>query len=144
MPAIEPLCKLIGINPHLLSKEEYLILEADLFIRIYDELKEFFREQYKNYFSLMRFNIEMENAMLESNFARLIIRDILSTEEFTLVGIAQYTDTHEDVIDEVTAGRNTNPSVTFFRKIIEIHRMVRCDIYNVIIKKIAAEYLLMA
>jgi len=144
MSAIEPLCKLIGIDPHQLSKEEILILEADLFTRICEELKEVFREQHKNYFRLMKFTVEMENNMLESNFARFIIRDILLTEEYTLSGIAQYADVHEDVVDEVIAGRNTNPSAAFFRKMIELHRLVKCDIYNLIIKKIAAQYLAVA
>lgn len=144
MSAVEPLCKLIGINPHQISKEENLILEADLFTRICEELKEIFREQFKNYFRLLKLTIEKENHMLESNFVRLIIKDILSTEEYTMSGIAQYADIHEDVVDEVIAGRNTNPSAIFLRKVIELHRSVRCDVYNLIIKKVAAQYLSVA
>lgn len=38
MPALEPLCHLIGINSQKLSKDEMLLLEAELFARICEEL----------------------------------------------------------------------------------------------------------
>lgn len=136
MSAMEPLCSLIGINPSKLTKEEVFILEAVLFANICKELKEFFREQNKDYFRLMKFNIEMENVMLESKFVRLIIQDILSTEEYNLRGIACYTDTHEDVVNEVFVGRNTNPSGVLLQRVIELHRTVRRDLYDTIIKKL--------
>jgi hypothetical protein len=143
MSATEPLCHLIGINPSKLTKEEIQLLEAELFVRICEELKEFFREQNRDYFHLMKFNTEKENDMLESKFVRLIIQDILSTEEYNLNGIAYYTNTHEDVVDEVLAGRNTSPSATFLRRVIELHRSVRRDLYHSIIKKIATQYMAM-
>jgi hypothetical protein len=144
MSALEPLCKLIGINPCCLTREENILLEVDLFIRICVELKKFFREQYKDYYRLMKFTIEKEDIMLEGNFMQLIIRDILSTEEYTIYGIANYINTHEDIVKEVAAGLNTSPSVVLFRKIIELHRSVRYELYNAIIKKITDQYLKVA
>jgi len=47
-----------------------------------------------------KINIEKEKSMIESNFIRCIINDILSTEEYTLPGIAYYTDTPEEIIIE--------------------------------------------
>lgn len=141
MSAIEPLCCLIGIDKRKLSKKESILIEADLFSRICDELKEVFRQQYKTYFCLMRFTLEMENTMLEEIFISSIIRDILSTGEYTLQGIARYTDTHEDVIQELASGINKQPLAILFRKIIELHRSVRFEIYNAIAKKIVLEYL---
>lgn len=138
---MEPLCLLIGINSSMLTKEENILLEAELFIRICEELKETFREQHRNYFHLMKFTIEKENVMLEAKFVRLIINDILSTDEYNLKGIAYYTDTYEDVVEEVITGRNTSPSATFLRRLIDLHRLVRRDLYNAIIKKIATQYL---
>ena len=82
--------------------------------------------------------------MLEANFVRLIIKDILATEEYNLKGIAYYTDTHEDVVQEVIDGRNTNPSATLLRRSIDLHRLVRRDLYHSIVKKIATEYLAVA
>jgi hypothetical protein len=140
MPAIEPLCHLIGINYKKLSKKENMLLEAELFSRICNELKEFFRKKYKNFFHFMDFTIEMEDIMLEENFMRLIIEDILSTEEYTLQGIARYTDTHEDIISDLASGLNTKPLALCLRKTIELHRTVRHELYRAIAKKIASEY----
>lgn len=137
MAATELLCHLVGINPSKLSRNEIFLLEAELFARICEELKEIFRKQYIDYFRLMKFTIEEENTMLDANFVRLIIRDILSTEEYNPSGIAYYTNTHEDVIYEVVDGRNTNPSATLLRKSINLHRSVRRDLYHALMKKIA-------
>ena len=35
MSAMKPLYQLLGINPSKLTKEEYFLIEADIFIRIY-------------------------------------------------------------------------------------------------------------
>lgn len=131
MTAIEPFC--VGIN---IKKEESLILEADLFTRICEELKEYFRKQNAEYFKLMKFTLEMENAMLEENFLRFVINDILTTEAYSMDGIACYTNIPYDVIDEIVIGKNTNPSYYLVRKIIELHRSVRLDLYNWLLEKI--------
>lgn len=141
MSATEPLCRLLGISTSMFTREENILLEAELFTRICEELKEIFREQHRDYFRLMKFTIEKENAMLEANFVRLIIKDILSTEEYNPSGVAYYTNTHEDVIHEVVDGRNTNPSATLLRRSIDLHRSVRRDLYDALMKKIAMKYL---
>ncbi len=141
MSAMKPLSCLIGINSAVLSKKENFILEAGLFVRICEELIEVFREQRKDYFRLMKFTIEKENSMLEGKFAQWLINDILSTNEYTIIGIAYYTDSYEDVILEIIAGLNENPSAIFLRKLINLHMSVRKDLYNVIIKKIVSQYL---
>ncbi len=144
MAAMELLCHLVGINLSKLSREETLLLEAEFFARICEELKEVFRKQHRDYFRLMKFTIEKENMMLETNFVRLIIKDVLSTEEYNLQGVACYTDTHEDVVQEVIDGRNTSPSATLLRRSIDLHRSVRPDLYHSIVKKIVTEYLAVA
>ena len=136
---MEPLCHLAGINSSKFTKEENFFLEAEFFIRTCEELEKFFKEKYKNYFLLMQFTTNKENEMLETYFIRLIIKDILSTEEYTLEGIARYTDTHEDVVEEVFTGRNMNPSAIFLRRLIELHRTTRRALYLAIMKKIAFE-----
>ena len=55
-----------------------------------------------------------------------------------------YTDTHEDVIQEVIDGRNANPSAALLRKSIDIHRSVRRELYDSILKKISNECLSVA
>ena len=141
MPAIQPLCIMIGINPKDLSKEENLILEAELFSRVCEEIKEEFRKHYAQYFRWLKFTTKEENIMLEANFLRLIIQDIIATEEYTLQGVACYTDAPIDVIQEIFDGRNTNPSTCVLRKTIDLHRTLRRELYFTIIKKIAMTYL---
>lgn len=141
MSALQPLCHLIEMNPCNLSKIELLLLEADLMARVCKELKDIFRKQYKNYFNLMKFNLEKENTMLEANFIRFLIQDILSTDEYTVTGIALYTDTHEEVIEEIITGCNTRPSAILLQRMIELHREVKRELYCTIMKKVAEEYL---
>lgn len=136
MSATEPLCQIIGVNPKNLTKEEILILEAELFLHICEGLRKIIIAKYIDYFRLIKFNTEMENTMIEINFIRYITNDILSTEEYSVSGIAYYTNSPEDVIHEIIAGNNTNPSLTLSRKIIELHRSVRPSLYQQIIKKI--------
>ena len=52
--------------------------------------------------------------------------------------------TPPDIIQELVCGLNTKPSATCLRKVIELHRGVRKDLYQVIGNKIAAEYLISA
>lgn len=108
---------------------------------ICEELKELYRNQYKDFFCLMKLSIIEENTMLEKNFMQFILQDILSTEEYTLQGIARYADTHEDVIHELASGLNTKPLAIYLRKVMELHRLVRRELYQAIGKKIASEYL---
>jgi hypothetical protein len=139
MSAIKLLCHLAEVNPSIFSRDENLILEADLFIHICEELKKIYKIQSKDYFRIMKFNAEMENAMIETNFVRGVLNDILSTEEYSLPGVAQYTYAPEDVIYEIATGKNTDPSASLLRKIIELHRSVRPNLYRDIVKKIMDE-----
>lgn len=84
----------------------------------------------------MRFNNLMENTVMETDYIRCIINDILSTEEYSLAGIAYYTNKPEDVIFEIATGKNTDPSSSLLRKIIELHRSVRPNLYQEMVKKI--------
>lgn len=137
MSAIQPLCHLIGINSKKFSKKEYRLLEAEIFTRICEELKEIIRNQNKDYFCLMKLDLKKENIMVENILIKSIINDILSTEEYNLSGIAYYTDTPEEIIFEIASGRNKNPTLFLSTKIIiELHRSVRPNLYQEIIKKI--------
>ena len=101
MSVMEPLCKVIGLKPQQLSKEEFFVLEVELFARVCEEINEILKTMYKDYFYFMKFNTEMENSMLEDDFMRFIVNDILLTEEYSLKGIACYTQSHEDVIFDI-------------------------------------------
>jgi len=140
MPAIEPLCHLMSIKHSKLNREENFFLEAVLFTRLCEEIKECQRTELKNYFRLMKFTVEKENIVLEKHFVIFIMKDILSTEEYTLEGIALYTDTHKDVVEEIFSARNTNPSARFLGRLIELHCTIRRSLYLSLMKKIASEY----
>lgn len=141
MSTVQPLCLLLGIDSCQFSREELIFLEVELFVRICGELKEIIREQNKDCFRIMKFTIEKENAMLEIKFIRCIINDIISTEEYNLPGVALYTDAPEDVIYELASGCNTNPTFLLSRKIIELHRTVRPNLYREIANRIKQEIL---
>lgn len=74
--------------------------------------------------------------MLEENFLQFVINDILSTKEYSLEGIAQYADISEEVIYDILTGSHKIPSLPLSRKIIELHKSVRQDLYSQIFKKI--------
>jgi hypothetical protein len=74
--------------------------------------------------------------MLEANFIKYLIRDILSTEEYSLTGIANYARIPEDVIYDLFTGFNKNPSSSLWNKVIELHSTVRSDLYQKLIAKI--------
>lgn len=141
MPAVEPLCHLVGISPAKFTKEENIILEIELFTRLCEELNEAFKIKYKNYLRIIKCDKEMESLMMETMFVRCVINDILSTEEYTLNGIACYTQTPEEVVHEVAMGCNTSPSAQLLRKIVELHRSVRRELYIEMMKKISATIL---
>ena len=51
-----------------------------------------------------------------------------------------HTQIPEEVIYELAAGQNTNPSLKCIRKIIELHRNTRPALYHAIVKKIVDEH----
>jgi hypothetical protein len=140
MSAKEPLSQLMGITSAHLTFDEKCFLEADLFYHVCEELKFYFKSQYKQYIRLLKSNIDKENTMLDNDFARLIIKDILLTEEYTLDGIACYANTHTDVVYDIALGYNVSPSAAFVQRVIALHRMVKPEIYRSILKKVMDDY----
>ncbi len=136
MSSVEPLYRLASTDLSKFSQDERKILEAGFFSGVCNQLKNVFRQQHKEYFTLMKFTIQMENTMLDANFICLIIKDILATNEYTITGIAHYMNVHEDILHEIIIGLNTNPSAILLQKIIDLHRSVRADLYREIIDKI--------
>lgn len=136
MAAIVPLYHLMKVDTSELIKEEKKLLEAKLFVRICEELKAHFRQQFKAYFRLIKLTEQQEDTMIEIELLPLIIKDIISTNEYTLQGIAYYSNTHEDVIYDILTGRNTDPSSTVLRKVIGLHLVTRRELYRIIMNKI--------
>ncbi|MBX3709683.1 MAG: hypothetical protein KIT56_06760 [Gammaproteobacteria bacterium] len=141
MSAMEPLYRLFRFNSFISSKEMAIIIEAEIFIRIYQELAEIFKMHYKDYFSIMKFDFDRERDMIDDNFIKLIINDLVLSEAYSLEGIAYHIREPEDVIYEIVSGNNTNPSLKLSRKIIELHRSFRSDLYREIISKFVTEHM---
>jgi hypothetical protein len=130
---------LLRLDKHALSKTESLLLETKLIISIFNELLEIFRNQYKDYLNLIKYC--QEGSMFCMSLAQEMIKDILSTEEYSLQGIAIHTNIPEEVLLEIASGINKNPTFDSSKKLFELHIMVRRNLYDNIIEKIMADYL---
>lgn len=140
MAATELLSDLVGINPRNLTSLEKFILEVELFTCIYEELKEIYKAKNKDYFFLIKSTAKKEEDMLEAKVLCFVVNDILSTEEYSLEGIANYTQIPEDVVCDVILGKNQTPSLALAQKIIDLHRSVKPELYREVIKKIIDKY----
>lgn len=120
---------------------EKILLEIKLFNCIYYELCEIFKARHKEYQRLIKSNFDQEDNMYGINFMQEMIKDILSTEEYSLTGIATYTHIPEDVLCDVASGMNNNPTFAFSRRLFELHINVRRDLYEGIMQKITLKYL---
>jgi hypothetical protein len=102
---------------------------------------ELYQNTFKEYFLLTRTNIEKENAMHETSALLFVINDIIMSEEYSLEGVANYTQIPEEVICDIISGKNKTPSLHISRKLINLHRTVRPDVYKKVIEKIKTQYL---
>lgn len=105
------------------------------------ELTEVFMSRYKEYQQLIKAESNLEGNMRSIQFIQEMIRDILVTEEYSLEGIAVHTGIPEEVLSDVAAGVNTDPTFYLSKKLFELHIGVRRDLYDGIMRKMASEYL---
>ena len=136
MPAPLAFTDVIGIDTNYFSKEEKVFVEMVLFDQVVSELKRFFKKQWKLYFQLVA-TTPKEETMQETQYLRCIINDIIRSETYTLNGIAVYTHEPLELIYEVVSGENASPSWRLWRKIVELHRSVRPELYHSILRKLA-------
>lgn len=138
MPTPAAFTEFIGVDAAFFSKEEKLFLEMALFYQVVSELKRFFHKQWKMYFHLVAI-APKEETMQETHYLRCIINDIIRSESYTLTGIAVYTHEPEELIYEVVSGENASPSWRLWRKIVDLHRTVRPELYQGIMRKLLTE-----
>lgn len=141
MPAMEPLHNLFNINSRSLNKGEEILLETELLRLIYEKLFSLFQLHLKPYCRIMKYDKDKEQKMIDENIMRLIINDIVTSNEYSLQGIACYTETPEDIIYEIASGANKSPSLQISQKIISLHRTVRSKLYDHLLKQIIHEHL---
>lgn len=140
MSGIEPFHVLLGLNLASFPKEKQSILEADLFFRLYFKLKNHFNCIYKADLELLKLTVGVEGELMDNNFLRFIINDLVSSEEYTISGIAYHTNTPEDVIYEYAMGYCMSPSAKLVQRLIGLHRVVRKELYSKIVQEISEEY----
>ncbi|EKD71612.1 MAG: hypothetical protein ACD_46C00144G0002 [uncultured bacterium] len=127
-------------NLNNLSKAESFFVEATIFLRIYEEFFEILKTQYNGYLRLIKTEFGMENEMMEANFLKFLVNDILSTNDYTLEGIANFIRMPIDAVLEVASGINNNPSLMLATKLIKLHINVRKDLYGELMKKIISDF----
>lgn len=142
MSKTDLVCCLLQQSIFKLPLAEKILLEVKLLNRIYHELSELFQSQHKEYQQLIKCNLNQEENMAGIRFMQEIIKDILSTKEYTLAGIATYTHIPEEVLSDVATGLNADLTFEASRKIFELHISVRRNLYDEIMRKIALEYLI--
>jgi len=133
---IDLVSELLLIRPCNLTKVEKNLLEINLFALVYEELHKIFKQQYERYFKLIPFIYLKDEDMLTVNFIQEMLKDILSTSEYTMSGVANYTNIPEEVLFDIILGTNTNPTFELSRKLFELHMVVRRELYRQILNKV--------
>lgn len=141
MSKTDLVCCLLKQYSNKLTLSEKHLLEIKLVTRICQELYEIFKSQYKEYQQVIKFDNHQEKYMSRVKIMQEMIKDILSTEEYSLAGIATHTHIPEEVLSDVATGLNANPTFEASRKIFELHISVRPSLYDSIMRKVALEYL---
>lgn len=139
MAALEPLYHLLEEPQKKLSKIEILLTEVILFLQLEPALNKKIQSTYDLSKGHFHDNQHKESMMIENNFVRNMIEDILSTEEYSLDGIAFHLNIPEEVLSDILIGYNQSPSLSLARKIMELHKYVRRDLYHHLVKKIAMQ-----
>lgn len=138
MPALEPFYHLLDAKQKRVSKNEVLLIEIILFLQLEYALNKIIRTVCAHEKNTHDTDCKEHN-MIESNFVRNLIEDILSTEEYTLSGIAFHLQVPEEVLSDILIGYNQSPSLVLARKIMELHKCVRRDLYQYVVKKIVSQ-----
>lgn len=108
-------------------KTRNILLASGLFSTLCSELEKvfngMFNEAYQNDFAF-------GTPLISS-----ILKDILSSEHYTLSGISYYTQIQKDVLIDIITYSNRNPSFELSIRIIDLDMSVRKDLYKNILNK---------
>ena len=138
MATVEYLCCMAGVDPKKLSKEENLLVEAALVSGLCDELVQIY--QVTLLANSKKCYEQKENEMTYGNIINLILQDLIKSNDYTIAGVAAYSNLPEEVIYDIAIGNNNNPSLDVSRKIIELHKSARFDLYQKVMQKITSSY----
>lgn len=143
MPKLDLISALLDPYHPKLSLTEKFLLENNLLVKVFSEIKEVFIKKYHLYHQLVKsaFTVSKEENMKNIPLITEMVKDILETKEYSLSGIATYAHVPEEVLYDLAAGINTEPSFEITKKILELHISVRKNLYEKIMHRIAIEYL---
>ena len=127
MCAMDLLSNVLHFYFDKLPRKEKLLLEAIFFAFLYQELA----THYKN-----ESNQTREVSMINDPVICNLVNDLLINNDYSIQGLADYTGYPEDVIYDLAAGMNTNPTILLSTKIIQLHAIARRDLYNTLLKKV--------
>lgn len=133
MAANDLLESMLRICVGKVSEKEKLLLEIIFFKYLYAQLKKTIE------------SIECkqtEEAMLDGSVIRILINDLLISGEYSLQGLANYTDYSEDVLYDIAAGINNQPTLSLATKIIELHALARQEFYSFLVNKTIKQVIL--
>ncbi len=137
MSAVQELCQFYQLNAKGLSKNELRILEIELFSCLCNELNKLLPTHHQRINNPDSIHAaKKEITMTNENIVRNLINDLIQSGEYSLPGIACYTDTPEDVLYDIASGLNTRPSLMLAQRVIELHRVARKEIYIKILDKV--------
>lgn len=119
-----------------LSRAESILLEGVILVNVMEELLALFKDRDQEYRKLLKNEFYKEDETMDVNFLRHVVNDIVSTNEYTLEGIAHVIRMPLDAVLEIVTGLNTNPSLMLAAKIIKLHSDVRREFYKALMRKI--------
>jgi hypothetical protein len=129
MPALEPFYYLLHQNSKKLTKNEVLFTEVIFFLQLQQLISQ----------TTVYHRHDKDSIMIDHHFVKQLLEDILVTEEYTLTGIAYHLNIPEDVLADILTGCNQSPSLSIARRIMELHKFIRRDLYQDLIRKIALD-----
>jgi len=124
---INSLSNIMGLNKNKNSSiKERLILETIVFKHLCGELKKHFMNELDGCNKNL---IKMEMDMADGVMIHKLVNDLLLNNDYSISGLACYTGYPEEVIYDLAAGINNNPTIALSNKIIELHFLSRRDLY---------------
>lgn len=130
---ISYLIDMLGLNKqNKFTGKEKLFLEVIIYQWVYREIvKECTVDD-----TLQKYILEEKGCMIDGYIIRKLVNDLIINREYSIEGLAHYTGFPEDVIYDISAGLNNDPTITLSNKIIELHFIARREFYMKFLEKI--------
>ncbi|MBV9575162.1 MAG: hypothetical protein JO149_00905 [Gammaproteobacteria bacterium] len=125
MSRMDLLKDLFRLDCKKLSKNEKALLEMLLFVCLVKELLTYYNKE----------------ILMENNLVTIIINDLLINNEYSIDALANYTNFPEEVIYDLAAEINTQPTLALSMRLVELHAIARRDLYSELVKKVIDKFL---